>query len=792
MNNTTSKSAFPPTDTSIPAEPAEPARARLAQVLATNPKPVKARKASRGLHKAPPAQDASSAELPQELEDFREEASRYEDAYLGDAARRAQNSMRCAINPKTGLLELAQHVVHSDGSISKEYPRLTDGFVVADASTGATRVYRGVQWHPELRRQADEYGHSIWMQSLDAVSELADGLWVKEISLAWQNGDKPSEGDGNKKGGGGGGKPPTWTQITTTPVFVSGIVVDERQSHFVEFSFYRTHPTESQWEKVLIGFDQLQDEGTGSIWKELSRRGLMLSNKKSTQRFRQMAADYYAMAGSDPAKYMQTGRARPGWHELNVDGESQLAYLTAGFTTTETVRYTGPQGMPWEKMGDEDAYMRRMAQMLKANPVVALTCGFNAAGLLISFFSQLDHNPIWAHLGESSIGKTLAAETALSMRGRPVTFLKNMDATENAIKSRMRGFNHTGGAVDEIGSAGDRNVKDKLANIYQWASGLARGRTRANALTGEYDEKVENDRYYYTLLLTGEEAFVDMSASNAGNKVRLAQNVFNAGNPLWHSIKNKEEAEEWRGFFNKNYGFLYPKLVTWICKKLPRYQDAYDEFSRRLSEATSSQQQGRKSNAWALAMVGVLLLADELRTVFDEAGETMEGFTHDDVNVVFEHATRLMKLEMDSMPIEKESDKYEAHLEGLPTYYAADLFRYSGGNLDFEPNGNPKGMYTYTKHQGKNGAGLSVTHELCVISNYLDGMCFGKVDKTRFLRWAKETGRLHVTTETREGTVIERNTTKVTITKGQSTVYKFTWTEKLTDDVDFNTPSAQE
>lgn len=733
--------------------------------------------------------------------------------FANDPTQQPAYTEETRYDPQAQMLFLSQNpganwerdLASNQYDYSDDFPCLTGGFKVSDSSTRSSRSYVGVQWHPHLRLQADAYGYEVWQNSLDYYDARPDGLWVIERPWSGEDEDSSAGSSGGSGGGGSGGgkggggkrppKPPSWVQISSTPVMVSGLVKDERDSHFVEFSFYQIDPVNPQWVKVLIGFEQLMDEGTGSVWKDLARRGLMLPNKKSTQKFRQMASDYFAMASGNPTKHMQIGRAKPGWHQVPVEGEMVMVYITAGFTTAPHIRYTGSTGMAWETAGNCDQYLLRMAKMFRDNPVVALTTGFNAAGLMISFFPQLDHNPLWALLGQSSIGKTLAAKTALSMRGNPEVLMKNMDATDNALKSRMRAFNHTGGAIDEIGSAEEKNLREKLANIYQWASGNARGRVRANALTGEFDEKAEADRNYYTLLFTGEEAFVDMSAANAGNKVRLAQVVFNKENPLWHAITDKNDAEAWKGFINTNYGHLYPRLVHLISKNLPRYQKAYEEYSKALNATVQSQQQGRKSNAWALAMAGVTLLADELQTVFDEDaikeedehGEACDGmvpgFTHADVDVVFQHAVRLMALEMDHMPIESEQDKYMTFLEGLVASHKADLYMYEDEDeLPKEsPRANAKGSYTaHTKN--KQGEGLGRVHELCIIVKDFSGMCVGSVDKTRLLDWAKEKKYL-VTNKDRPDYKM-----KLAPDQPRTTVYKFVWTEQITEEFTFDTP----
>jgi len=655
-----------------------------------------------------------------------------------------------------GTLILHQLVI-SDNLEYLQYPKLENTFNFEEPNTQNLYKYKGVLWHPDLRAYAATKGPHIWDKSLNKYNILGDGLWMQEPS------------SDNKK-------PSQWQQLSSTPVFLSNVIRDERESYFIELTYYQVDSVDSKWQKAIIGLDQLQDEGSGQIWKELARRGLIFSNKKATQKFRQMIAQYYSAAQGNPSKLISMGRARPGWHEINLDGEQTLIYISAGFSTcnnNNNIKYTGPNSMPWSRNGIELDYLNRFTNMLVKNPIIALICGFNAAGLLIYHMPQLDHNPIWALLGDSSIGKTLAAETALSMRGQAATYLRNMDATDNALKSRMRSFNHTGGAIDEIGSGGDKNVKEKLANIYQWASGNARGRVRLNALTGEFDEKMENDRYYYTLILTGEEAFVDMSSANAGNKVRLAQVIFNKDNPLWHSISKKEEAEEWRAFISKNNGFLYPKMIESIASDLEKYITTYESFSKLLNSTTKSQQQGRKSNAWALAMTGVQLLADTLAPY---------GFSDDAIKLVLDHAKRLMLLEMDNMPIENENDKFMDFLEGLPAYYKSDLYLYENNKLVYEPNGNPKGSLSILQNNLK---GLTLHYELSIINAHMESMCVGKIDKTRFLRWAKEHDILVISEEKTSSGIIQRNTCKVTIKKSRNVCYKFIWSQQIIDDLEF-------
>lgn len=704
------------------------------------------------------------------------------------------NKLRADVIEVNGspIMLLKQQYVTPQGKVTTMYPRLDEGFSYRDEATGISRHYRMVKWHADLRQQGDELGFDVWLNSLSYHDQQGDGLWLREDHPEPPEDTSDTKGK-KKKGGGGGGGRGTWQTISTTPCYIKSIVIDERNSHFLEVERCNMYGV---WATVRIGLDQLHDNGQGPVWKELSRTGMPMSNKE-TQRFRQMALDYVAMATGNALKYIKQGRNKPGWHQITDSQGTHLEYITSGFSTAPNVPYTGSQASPWSTKGDRELYFRRFAKMMVENPVVALDCGFNAAGLFISFIPEMDHNPIKANLGESSIGKSLDAETGMSMRGYPPMFLKNMDATDNALKSRMRNFNHTGGAVDEVGSGDEKNLKEKLANIYQWASGNPRGRTQKNAFSGEYEERSpDGERYYYTLMLTGEESFVNMDDANTGNKVRLTQIIFGKNNPLWHGIKNKDEAEEWRKFIYANHGWLYPELVRLIAQSPDTCKEYYSKFSARLSEHTESQQQARKANAWALSLAGVELISDILSKVQDEDGQWVEGFTEANVEETYQHAVRLMKTEMDSMPIESESDMFWAFIRGLPTRYAADLYIYAGNSLDQTPKSNPKGSYrVYSQHEPVKGGQVKV-HELCILKPWLEHMKPSTMDTKRLLKFFKDekissdsdATVLATRNQPRksDGGVSRRETVFTNLANGlgRAEVYKFTWTERLTDEID--------
>lgn len=763
----------------------------LAEPASALPKPRKRGKLSK-------ATDA----LPNELVEAQERFASRGEQHPGHPFADDHDTAPIKFDKTTGTLVLEQAYFLPSGEEGRRFPCLTEGFNILDGSTKTSRYYEVVQWEPEIRKYVHEkFGparaESLWHATLDHYDMLADGLWVIERPLS--DDEAPSAKKGGGKGGGGGGKPPMWFQVAATPVRIIGLVKDERGNYFLELSYFQIDATASRWETTAIPMEQLHDENTGSAWKSLKAKGLMLgSDRKATDKFRRMVTDYYGMVTANPAQYLQTGRSKPGWHDVTVGEEVSRVYVAPGFTTNPAIRYTGSSALPWSKAGDAGLYKRRMATMLKANPIVALVCGFTVAGMLKSEFSQIDHCPMWSLLGESSIGKSLAAQTAASMRGDHIALVKNMDATPNALKERMRSFNGVGGAIDEIGSGDKMDLREKIQALYQWGSGNVKERMGRDGVSGRLENDTKDGLSHYTLLMTGEEAFVDMASVPGGNQVRLAQMVFNKENPLWHSISCNAEAEEWRGFINANYGHLMPNLVHLVAKHLPRYQKAYQDHWEALTVGIEDPKERRKANAWALALTGVTLLADELHRVVDEQDEDVPGFDHKDVLVVREHAHKILSTELEATPIQSESVKYMDFLEGLPTSYFADLVTENADDL----RGNPKGSYSVCKVQdAKRKSVTHIQHTLCIITSDFDRMCGGKVDKTRLLRWAQEHKILMTTTEA-NGTdakgnskTVVRQTAKVKIQHARSVCYKFIWTEqeaekaakRIIPDIDFNT-----
>lgn len=696
-----------------------------------------------------------------------------------------------------GILVLQRTRYLADGSQETYFPCTVEDTIFSDTSNNIQRNYKMVKWDSEVRTYVrQKFGLDqaklLWKASLTHYGLHKDGLYVKEQPIKAEPVDPDKPKRGGRGGGGGGRKPPEWFRIAATPVRLDNLIKDEHGIFTLELSFFNVDYVESEWETALIPLAQLHDDGSGSAWKSLQGRGLLFgADKRAPQKFRQLVLDFYSDVCDDASEYLQMGRSKPGWHTLAVKDDKGVrtntrVYVAPGFSTHSSIRFTGSDTMKWSKAGDESTYLSRFGHMLHRNPLVALVCSWVVAGLLVSEFDEIDHNPILSILGETSIGKSLAAQTAVSMRGNHDVLFKSMDATGNTMKERMQSFRGLGGAVDEIGSMAERmDAKQKITTIYQWSQGDAKGRLQRDSATGRYQEPAA-DRARYSLLLTGENAFVDMNAVPGGNQVRMSQIVFTKDEPLWHGIANNTEAEEWRGFINNNYGHLYPKLVHLVAANLDRYKKIYAEHYAVLTASILDSKERRKANAWALALTGASLLAEELHQVkpldaTSDNDELVPGFTPQDVLVVRQHALRLLIAELDTTPIQSEAEKYMDFLEGLPTRHGADLLMEDPLAL----RGNAKGTYSWVKVPDPDKKSKMVKqHTLCIINEEFDHMCGGKVDRTRLLRWAQENNIL-VTSTQANGTdakgnpkMVVRQTVKMKVQNGRNNCYKFVWLER--------------
>lgn len=623
------------------------------------------------------------------------------------------------------------------------------------------RTYHWVYHHPDFIPTYAE---------LQEKGLKANGLYLTE----WKREDMgASNDDGKKRRGGGGGDGPTVTQITPTPVIPKKMIVDDRGEYFMEFEFAKPGPCPT-FETVLIKMSQLQEE-KGALWKDLAAKGMMLTTKKQIDNFRRLAVDLYNKTFQDYYKYTEQGISSSGWHKVVVDhttGRTELHYITAGYSTTKKIRYTGPETLKWTQAGNETLYLKEMARIFASNPSALVVAGFSAAGFLMDILKEVDHNPMWALLGTTSIGKSTLAKTVLSMRGHPELLLKSMNATEGALLQYMLQSNHTGAVLDEIGSRGGKlSEEEKQKSIYDLASGEERNRLSKSARTGNFEAKTHSIKARYTLLLTGEKGMLKVSSAQGGNLVRLTQFTFDPVNqPLWDSFKDNCDVEAWTTFIASNHGWLAPRIVAQIAAAPERYKKAFASYQKSLVKKLQVGAESRKANSFALAMTGVLVLRDALSEIMDENGVRQPGMRWTHVGAAAKRARQLMMQTMSMTPVISNDEKYGEFLNTILVKYMHSIhaIHTPGGEL-VQAVKDPIGQIT-----AKPG-GL---RELALLDSIEDIAVKEHIDWSLFLAWADKAGIYVKATEKKKNpdgsvSMVERKKCKVSINGVSTRAYFF-------------------
>ena len=205
-------------------------------------------------------------------------------------------------------------------------------------------------------------------------------------------------------------------------------------------------------------------------------------------------------------------------------------------------------------------------------------------------------NPIIHLYGDSSIGKTTAAQLAVSAAGNPTvkgdSLMKTWSGTLNAIITRLAGWNGVPVAFDEISKCYEQDLSGV---VYALSDGRDKDRlTKEGTLKGV-------EPFSVVIISTGESSLFQKCRENTGLKVRMIE--FNT--PFTMDAEHSERIKEGC----KNYhGKLAPMLASYIIKKssvsqlADNFEDWKDKFKTYLESKTSSVDsfQNRISNYYAL------------------------------------------------------------------------------------------------------------------------------------------------------------------------------------------------
>lgn len=240
------------------------------------------------------------------------------------------------------------------------------------------------------------------------------------------------------------------------------------------------------------------------------------------QRPSQLLAEYLSMAA--PARRI-TLTHQVGWcgkHFVLPD----LCIGPASSEETVLQRDRGDAPVPFARSGSLDGWKSTVCAMAKGNSRLMLSICLALTGPVLTPLGGEDNFGVNL-VGQSSIGKTIALQTASSVWGGR-DFIRTWNATGNGVQAAAELHNDTFLALDEMGEADPNSIGKTI-----FAMGNGVGRTRATQ-TGQQQSL---QRWVLTYLSTSEQSLpVVMARANqrvlAGQEVRLIDIAADPGKGL--------------------------------------------------------------------------------------------------------------------------------------------------------------------------------------------------------------------------------------------------------------------
>ncbi|MDY3928428.1 MAG: DUF927 domain-containing protein [Clostridia bacterium] len=215
--------------------------------------------------------------------------------------------------------------------------------------------------------------------------------------------------------------------------------------------------------------------------------------------------------------------------------------------------------------------------------------------------------------GDSSRGKTTAAQLAISVAGIPdlqkTSLMMSWNSTSNAIVSRLKMNRGMPVAMDEISKF---SGNDLTGLIYALSDGRDKERLNKDASLKSIDK---NESFATTIISTGEATITGKCKNNTGIKARVIEIDTQFTNSAEHSNIIK------KGCF-ENCGHLAPKLAEFMQEKGIDYiVDRHKYWMERYMEKTTvSALKERVSANYAVVLLAAEMANFAFRFTFDVEG----------------------------------------------------------------------------------------------------------------------------------------------------------------------------
>lgn len=230
-------------------------------------------------------------------------------------------------------------------------------------------------------------------------------------------------------------------------------------------------------------------------------------------------------------------------------------------------------GIATKSRGTFESWREALLPYIEENANLQLALAISASApvvRLLQYYNVMHETPMFAYIGASSTGKTVAMSLGATVFGRATTgdgIIDTMIDTENYFFSQLskkNGFPHF---IDE---ATLYTRMDFTNRIYQVSMQHERGR-----LNGDGTPKATR-KWVSTVIFTGERSMLGMTNGNAGLYARIIE--FNCA---W--TKDGDSADEIYKIINDNYGTAWIPLIQGLRElKKTELIEVYNNFLNKL------------------------------------------------------------------------------------------------------------------------------------------------------------------------------------------------------------------
>lgn len=290
-----------------------------------------------------------------------------------------------------------------------------------------------------------------------------------------------------------------------------------------------------------------------------------------------------------------------GWQEVEIDGDKKLRYKSYSAAGEFKSEYTGVLDI--KPQGTLENQLDMIRSEVEGNTPMEAILVIGASSIIIGFIGNLINVPTpVVHLyGDSTQGKTTAAQLAVSISGSPNLHKSGLfmswHGTDNSIITRLKGNYGMPVAFDELSKYQGKNLSTL---VYSLSDGREKDR---NDKEGNIKQIGEFDGWHTTIISTGEASLIGKCRNNTGLKMRVIEldDVFTT------SAKNAEAIKE---SVSNNYGYIAPKLARMVSRcgqdKLIKKHEKYKKKIVELCEGVPLIE--RTANTYAVFVLSAWLL----------------------------------------------------------------------------------------------------------------------------------------------------------------------------------------